>query len=60
MILIKNYLRPFFDFGLIYGTESYIFSVTKERQWNLDVWYVASLIHAELFLKWNRMVPLLE
>ena len=32
MILTKNYLHPFFGFGLIYRTGSYILSVIEEGQ----------------------------
>ena len=32
MIRMKNDLDPFFGFGSIYGTDSYILSATKEGQ----------------------------
>ena len=51
MIQMKNYLHPFFGFGSIYGTGSYILSATEEWQWNLDVRYVTSLPHAEESLR---------
>ena len=51
MIQMKNDLHPFFGFGSIYGTGSYISSATKEGQLNLDVRYVTSLTHAEKLLK---------
>ena len=60
MILMKNYLHPFFGFGSIYETGSYILSATEEGQWNLDVRYVTSLLHAKESLKWKRMFPLIE
>ena len=60
MILKKYDLHPFFGFWSIYGTGSYILSVTEEGKWNHDVKYVALLLHAKELLKWKRIVPLLE